>query len=74
MIICYSLRRALYFVVFLQGKAKSIAIKLLSSAGTGFFYRTKKNPRNTPAKLALRKYDPVVQQHVMFNETKSIKR
>ena len=46
----------------------------MSSAGTGFFYTTKKNPRNTTAKLALRKYDPVVQQHVMFNETKSIKR
>lgn len=39
----------------MAGKAKSIAIKLVSTAGTGFFYATKKNPRNVPAKLSLKK-------------------
>jgi ribosomal protein L33 len=37
------------------GKAKTMAIKLLSTAGTGFFYTTTKNPRNVLGKLSLRK-------------------
>ena len=45
-------------------------IKLLSSAGTGFFYVTKKNPRTATEKLVFKKYDPVVRQHVEFKETK----
>eukprot|EP01036_Dinobryon_divergens_P028404 gene28404-37341_t len=53
-----------------KGKVKTLAIKLLSTAGTGFFYVTTKNPRNVTRKLSLKKYDPVVRQHVIFNETK----
>jgi len=34
-------------------------IKLLSSAGTGFFYTTQKNPTRTTDKLNLVKYDPI---------------
>ena len=45
-------------------------IKLLSTAGTGFFYVTKKNPRTQTEKLAFRKYDPVVRKHVEFKEAK----
>lgn len=45
-------------------------IKLLSSAGTGFFYVTKKNPRTQTEKLVLKKYDPVVRKHVDFKEGK----
>jgi large subunit ribosomal protein L33 len=45
---------------------KSLLIRLMSTAGTGFFYITKKNPRNVPQKLHLMKYDPVVRQHVVF--------
>ena len=45
-------------------------IKLLSSAGTGYYYVTKKNPRNLTEKLALKKYDPVVKKHVEFKEAK----
>ncbi len=45
-------------------------IKLLSSAGTGFFYVTKKNPRTQTEKMSFRKYDPVVRKHVDFKETK----
>jgi large subunit ribosomal protein L33 len=45
-------------------------IRLVSSAGTGFFYVTKKNPRNMTEKLALKKYDPVVRKHVEFKEAK----
>jgi large subunit ribosomal protein L33 len=45
-------------------------IKLLSTAGTGFFYVTKKNPRTSTEKLSFRKYDPVVRKHVEFKEAK----
>lgn len=33
-------------------------------------YYTKKNTMNTPDKLTLRKYDPVLRKHVVFTETK----
>ena len=45
-------------------------IKLLSTADTGFFYVTKKNPRTSTEKLVFKKYDPVVKKHVEFKETK----
>jgi len=49
---------------------KSVMIKMLSQAGTGYFYVARKNPMTTPHKMQLRKYDPVVKQHVLFEETK----
>lgn len=45
-------------------------IKLLSSAGTGFFYTTTKNKKLSNEKLRLKKYDPKVRKHVEFVETK----
>ena len=45
-------------------------IKLISTAGTGFFYVTKKTPRTSTEKLVFKKYDPVVRKHVEFKETK----
>ncbi len=33
-------------------------------------YYTKKNTMNSPDKLSLRKYDPVLRKHVVFTETK----
>ena len=43
-----------------------LAIRMVSMAGTGFEYITMKNPKNTTWKLRLVKYDPVVQQRVLF--------
>ena len=43
-------------------------IKLRSTAGTGYTYVTKKNRRDTPDRLVLKKYDPVVRKHVEFRE------
>lgn len=43
-------------------------IKLRSTAGTGFTYVTRKNRRNNPERLVLRKYDPVARRHVEFRE------
>jgi large subunit ribosomal protein L33 len=45
-------------------------IKLVSTAGTGFYYTTTKNKRTTPDKIQMRKYDPVVRKHVIFKEAK----
>jgi large subunit ribosomal protein L33 len=45
-------------------------IKLVSSAGTGHFYTTTKNKRNTPDKLEMKKFDPRVREHVMYKEAK----
>ena len=53
-----------------MAKSNTIQIKLVSSADTGFYYVTKKNPRTTTDKIELRKYDPVARKHVMFKESK----
>ena len=45
-------------------------IKLVSSAGTGFYYTTTKNKRNMPEKMEIKKFDPVVRKHVMYKEAK----
>ncbi len=45
-------------------------IRMVSSAGTGHFYTTDKNKKNTPEKLQMKKYDPVVRKHVMYKEAK----
>ncbi|RQW82998.1 MAG: 50S ribosomal protein L33 [Methylococcus sp.] len=45
-------------------------IKLVSSAGTGHFYTTTKNKKNMPEKMEIKKFDPVVRQHVMYKESK----
>ena len=41
-----------------MAKPTTVKIKLVSSADTGFFYVTKKNPRNITEKMSFRKYDP----------------
>ena len=45
-------------------------IKLVSTAGTGHFYVTKKNKRNQREKREIKKFDPVLRQHVMYKEAK----
>ena len=45
-------------------------VRLVSSADTGHFYTTVKNKRNTPDKMEIKKFDPVVRQHVMYKEGK----
>jgi large subunit ribosomal protein L33 len=53
-----------------MAKPATVKIKLVSTADTGFFYVTKKNPRNQTEKMSFRKYDPVVRKHVEFKEAK----
>ena len=53
-----------------MAKPTTAKIRLNSESGSGFFYVTKKNPRNTTEKMSFRKYDPVVRKHVEFKEAK----
>lgn len=53
-----------------MAKATTIKIRLVSTADTGYFYVTKKNPRNQTEKMSFRKYDPVARKHVQFKEAK----
>jgi large subunit ribosomal protein L33 len=47
-----------------------ILIKLVSTAGTGHFYTTTKNPKSKAEKLLIKKYDPKVRKHVDYKENK----
>ncbi len=53
-----------------MAKPTTVKIRLNSTAGTGFFYVTKKNTRTMTDKLVLRKYDPMARKHVEFKEGK----
>lgn len=53
-----------------MAKGKREKIKLVSTAGTGHYYTTDKNKTNTPNKMEMSKYDPVVRKHVPYKEAK----
>ena len=53
-----------------MAKSSTVLVKLVSTADTGYYYVTKKNPRTQTEKLSMRKYDPVVRKHVEFKEDK----
>eukprot|EP01132_Coremiostelium_polycephalum_P000856 gene856-1066_t len=55
-------------------KISTVIIKLVSTANTGFFYTTTKGSKLSTRKLLLKKYDPVVQKHVLFKEEKISRR
>ena len=45
-------------------------IKLVSSAGTGHYYTTNKQKKNTPHKLEFKKYCRFCRSHTAHKETK----
>ncbi|MFT3834650.1 MAG: 50S ribosomal protein L33 [Micropruina sp.] len=53
-----------------KGKEIRPIVKLRSTAGTGYTYVTRKNRRNDPERMTLRKYDPIVRRHVEFKEAR----
>ncbi len=53
-----------------MAKPTRVRIKLVSTAGTGHFYVTTKNPRKTTEKFLVKKFDPVKRQHVEYKEEK----
>lgn len=52
-------------------KQKHMLVKLVSTAGTGYYLIKKRNPKTQTEKLSFRKYDPKVRKHVMFKEEKN---
>ena len=59
---------------FPMAKVQKETTFLVSSAGTGFFYTSRRNKKKlrggAESKLKLKKYDPVAKQHVLFEEKK----
>ena len=53
-----------------MAKQTSVKIKLESTAGTRYYYVTKKNSRTMTDKMVVKKYDPVARKHVEFKEGK----
>ncbi len=53
-----------------MAKPATLKIRMNSTADTGFFYVTKKNPKTKTEKLTMRKYDPIARKHVEFKEGK----
>ena len=53
-----------------KSKRNSILFKLVSTAGTGFFYTARRNPKQKQEKMLFSKYDPFVSKHVEFKEQK----
>ena len=50
---------------------KREVVKLVSTAGTGFYYTAK--VRKDSEKLLIKKYDPKARKHVEFKQTKLTK-
>ncbi|EAU91948.1 hypothetical protein CC1G_11134 [Coprinopsis cinerea okayama7 len=55
-----------------KAKARTLIVRLISTAQTGFFYTTQRL-RQGP-KLSAVKYDPVVKRRVLFVESKKTKK
>lgn len=50
-------------------KGTRVVVKLKSTE-SHHMYLTEKSKRNTPDRLELKKYDPVLRRHVIYRETK----
>lgn len=64
------LHKPKFLGVLAMAKPATLQIRLVSTADTGYFYVTKKNPRTKPEKLEVMKYDPRARKHVLFREAK----
>ncbi|XP_023367611.1 39S ribosomal protein L33, mitochondrial [Otolemur garnettii] len=58
-------------VFFAKSKSKHILVKMLSQAGTGYFFNVKRS--RLREKLTVLRYDPVVRKRVLFVEEKKIR-
>ena len=47
-----------------------VLIKLVSTAGTGHYYTTSKNPKTKTEKIEIKKFDPKARKHVLYKEHK----
>jgi large subunit ribosomal protein L33 len=56
-------------VTMAKGKGHRIQVKLKSTESP-YIYYVMKNKQNSPDRLELKKYDPVVRKHVLFKESR----
>ncbi|XP_030413181.1 39S ribosomal protein L33, mitochondrial isoform X1 [Gopherus flavomarginatus] len=54
-----------------KAKSKYILVRMVSAAGTGYCYNIKR--ARLQEKLVLLKYDPIVNQRVLFTEKRKIR-
>lgn len=52
-----------------SSKSKRKLVGLVSSDSNHRTYYTTKNTMNTPDKISLRKYDPILRKHASYTET-----
>lgn len=53
-----------------MAKKQTRQVITLESTESSFRTTTMKNPRNTPGRMELKKYDPTLRKHAMFREKK----
>ncbi|XP_004582752.1 large ribosomal subunit protein bL33m [Ochotona princeps] len=58
-------------VSFAKSKSKTILVRMVSQAGTGFSFNTKRS--RLREKLTLLHYDPIVNKKVLFMEQKKLR-
>ncbi|XP_016391051.1 39S ribosomal protein L33, mitochondrial-like [Cyprinus carpio] len=58
-------------VNFAKSKSKTLLVQMVSAAGTGYCFNTKRGRLRD--KLVLRKHDPIVNKHVLFIEKRKIR-
>lgn len=51
-----------------MAKVNREVIYLFSSSSSGHFYSTVKNKRTMSEKIKLKKFDPIIQKHVLYVE------
>ncbi|XP_077008598.1 large ribosomal subunit protein bL33m [Tamandua tetradactyla] len=61
----------LSLVSFAKSKSKTILVQMVSQAGTGYCFNTKRS--RLREKLTLLRYDPLVNKKVLFVEQKKIR-
>ena len=57
-------------IVAKSGKGGPRVTVKMCSTESPYRFTTTKNKRNTPKRLELRRYDPVIRRHVLFREEK----
>lgn len=53
-----------------MAKAGARVTVKLESTESAYMYTSKKNKRNTPGRIEIKKYDPFLKKHVLFKEKK----
>lgn len=53
-----------------MAKRNAIKVRIISTAGTGYYKVIYKNAKKLVGKLSFRKYDPIARKHVLFEEKK----